>query len=149
MRLNHDADHLRLLSIFHYIVGGLAALASCVPLIHVFMGFEMVFNPSFFGGGKAEPPTGFGWIFVAMGLTFCLIGWACSIATVLSGRFIARRKHRLFSFVTAAVLCAFFPFGTALGVFTIIMLSKESVQALYAVTPPASDTPAAAPPAPA
>jgi uncharacterized membrane protein YuzA (DUF378 family) len=31
--MNQDAEHLRLLSIFHYIVGGLAALFSFFPLL--------------------------------------------------------------------------------------------------------------------
>jgi hypothetical protein len=37
----------------------------------------------------------------------------------------------MFSFVMAAVMCMFVPFGTILGVFTIIVLSKESVLRLY------------------
>lgn len=31
----------------------------------------------------------------------------------------------------AAILCMFIPFGTILGVFTLIVLSRESVRQLY------------------
>ena len=30
--MNQDLEHLRLLSIFHYVVAGLGALISCIPL---------------------------------------------------------------------------------------------------------------------
>jgi hypothetical protein len=33
--LNVDYEHLRLLSIFHYVVGGITAVCSLFPLIHV------------------------------------------------------------------------------------------------------------------
>lgn len=32
-----DLEHLRLLSIFHYVVGGLIALFACFPIIHLMM----------------------------------------------------------------------------------------------------------------
>jgi hypothetical protein len=33
--MEHDEEHLRLLTIFHYIVGALAALFSCFALMYV------------------------------------------------------------------------------------------------------------------
>lgn len=53
------------------------------------------------------------------------------MCTFISGRCLARRRNRLFSFVMAAFLCMFMPFGTVLGIFTIIVLSRESVKRLY------------------
>ena len=43
----------------------------------------------------------------------------------------AKRRKRMFSYVMAAILCAFMPFGTVLGVFTLIVLGRESVRQLY------------------
>jgi len=45
--MNQDAEHLRLLPIFHYIVGGLAALFSLFPLLYttVGAGFTLPFQP--------------------------------------------------------------------------------------------------------
>ncbi len=51
---------------------------------------------------------------------------------------------RTFVIVIAALSCAFFPFGTVLGVFTIIILSKPEVKSLFQTQPGAAAT--AAPP---
>ncbi len=33
--MDQDLEHLRLLSLFHYVVGGIAALFGCFPFIHL------------------------------------------------------------------------------------------------------------------
>jgi hypothetical protein len=38
----------------------------------------------------------------------------------------------MFSLVVTGITCLSFPFGTALGVFTIIVLTRGSVRQLYA-----------------
>lgn len=133
--LSRDDEHLRLLSIFHYVVAGLWAFFACIPLIHVGLGLMMMFRPDFMGGGRnGAPPAWFGFIFVAVGGAAILMGWSAAICTFLSGRYLAKRRKRMFSFVMAAILCMFMPFGTVLGIFTIIVLSRESVQRLYQST---------------
>jgi MFS family permease len=131
--MTENEQHLKLLSTFHYIVGGLGALFACFPLIHVTLGIMMIVNPDFLNNGHKgpTPPAFVGYLFILMGGFFVLCGWAAAICTIISGRYLARRKKRMFSFVMAAILCMFVPFGTVLGVFTIIVLSKESVQKLY------------------
>ena len=37
--MNQDEEHLRLLSIFHYVCAGLSAFFACIPLIHVTVWF--------------------------------------------------------------------------------------------------------------
>ena len=131
---NKDEEHLRLLAAFHYVVAAIGAMFACIPLIHVTVGLLMVVNPGAFGGGHQgapPPPQWLGLLFMVMGGLFVLVGWAAAICTFLSGRCLAKRRKRMFSFVVAAVLCAFFPFGTVLGIFTIIVLSRDSVQRLY------------------
>ena len=49
----------------------------------------------------------------------------------LVGRGLAQRKRYMFCLVVACVECLFMPFGTVLGVFTIIVLSRDSVKALF------------------
>ncbi len=101
--------------------------------MYVAMGVLLIVEPGFMTQGqKAPPPPAlFGYFFIVIGVTFSLLGWACAVCTLISGRYLAKRRKRMFSFVMAAILCMFFPFGTALGVFTIIVLSRESVQRLY------------------
>ena len=133
---NPDEEHLKLLAVFHYVVAALGALFACFPLIHVTLGIMMVTRPEFMTAGQrgAPPPAWFGYFFIIVGSLFVLIGWTAAIATFVSGRYIAKRRRRMFSFVMGAILCMFVPFGTVLGIFTIIVLSKESVQRLYPPT---------------
>jgi hypothetical protein len=128
-----DEEHLRLLAIFHYVVAAIGALFACFPLIHVAIGVMMVTNPAIMSGEQKgpPPPAAFGYLFIVMGGVFVLMGWAAAVCTFISGRFLAKRRKRMFSFVMGALLCMFMPFGTILGIFTIIVLSKESVQRLY------------------
>ncbi|PYI82572.1 MAG: hypothetical protein DMF09_14100 [Verrucomicrobia bacterium] len=55
-----------------------------------------------------------------------------------AGRSLSRRKHYWFAFVVACIECIFIPFGTILGVFTIIVLSRESVKTLFSSAAEAS-----------
>jgi hypothetical protein len=133
MTRREDEEHLRLLAIFHYVVAAMGAVFACFPLIHVAIGVMMVASPDSMTGGQKgpPPPVAFGYLFIVMGATFVLMGWAAAVCTFISGRLLARRRKRLFSFVVAALLCMFVPFGTVLGVFTIVVLSRESVKRLY------------------
>ena len=67
---------------------------------------------------------------------------AYAVLVALAGSFIARTRHWTFCIVVAAVSCAFFPFGTVLGVFTIIVLSKPDVKAAFDGPPPLGAQPA-------
>jgi hypothetical protein len=51
-----------------------------------------------------------------------------------AGIFLGRRKHYTFCLVMGCIECVFFPFGTALGVFTILVLVRESVKQLFGKT---------------
>jgi len=131
MQDHTDLEHLRLLSIFHYVVGGIGVLFACIPLIHLGLGIAMV-SGAFPEAGQGEPaPDWFGYIFVAMGGLFFLAGQAMAGLTIYSGVQIKNRKKYLLSFIMACLLCLFIPFGTILGIFTIIVLSRDSVKQLY------------------
>ena len=72
-----------------------------------------------------------GSIFAIFGGIFMVIGLATTVALVISGLGLRRRRRRTLSFVVACLICLNVPFGTALGVFTLIVLSRASVKALY------------------
>jgi len=129
-----DEEHLRLLSIFHYIVGGLAALFSCFALLYCGFGALMLYASAHPQMQQGEPPPALiGWIFIGISCFFFLVGEALATCIALAGRFIAQRRRYWFAFVTACVQCLFFPFGIILGVFTIIVLSRASVKQLFGV----------------
>jgi hypothetical protein len=54
-----------------------------------------------------------------------------SACIAFAGRFLRRRTHRTFCLAVAAVSCLFTPFGTVLGVFTLIVLSREGVRQAF------------------
>lgn len=130
--MNTDEEHLKLLSIFHYVGGGIAGFFACFPVIHLIMGIAMLAG-SFSGRGQG-PPAILGLIFIMMALVIMTLGWALAICLIISGRRLARRKCYKFCFVIACVSCAFMPYGTVLGVFTIIVLMRPSVKELFAAT---------------
>lgn len=138
-----DAEHLRLLEILHYVYGALAMLFSCVFIMHIVMGVAALNDPSIFtprGPGvpaNAPPPMPpmIGWVFIIMGSCAILIGWTIGILSIVSGRCIARRRRRVFSLVIAGLNCISFPLGTALGVFTFIVLLRDSIRPLYGEAP--------------
>ena len=131
--MNQDREHLRLLAIFHYIVAGLAALFSLFPLLYTTVGAIFIFfachgTPK---PGEELPPEFIGWIFAVIGSLLFLLGIAIAICILIAGRSLAKRTRYWFAFVMASIESLFIPFGTILGVFTIIVLSRESVKALF------------------
>jgi hypothetical protein len=127
-------EQLRILSIFHYVVGGLHALFGSFGLIHFSMGLLFLFGPGAFassGGHGQAPPPFFGLIFVIVGGGIVLVGWTLGVLTILAGRNIALRRKRTFSLIMGCINCALFPFGTVLGVFDVILLTRDDVRALY------------------
>jgi hypothetical protein len=68
-----------------------------------------------------------------MSLAFIFAGWMFAILLIVAGRFLSKRKHYMFCLVMAAISCIFMPFGTILGIFTIIVLMQPSVKQLFGV----------------
>ena len=131
--MNQDTEHLRLLAIFHYIVAGLAAVFSFFPLLYTTIGGIFIFaarhgTPK---PGEELPPEFLGWIFIVLGLFLFLLGIAMAICVLIAGRCLSRRKCYSFALVIACIECLFIPFGTIVGVFTIIALSRESLKRLF------------------
>jgi len=122
-----------LLAIFHYVVAGLAALFSFFPLLYTTVGAIFIFaarhgTPK---PGEEPPPEFIGWIFAMVGSLLFLLGIAIAICILIAGRSLAKRTCYWLALVVACIECLFIPFGTILGVFTIVVLSRESVKALF------------------
>lgn len=129
---NRDEEHLRLLSVFHFVCAGMVALFSLFPIFHLILGLVVVFKPeALFGGAKEQLPALFGWFFVIFSSAFMLAGWTFAALLAWAGGCLRKRRHYLFCLVMACVACFFMPFGTVLGVFTIIVLIKPSAKGLF------------------
>jgi hypothetical protein len=74
-------------------------------------------------------------MFTIIGGGLILAGWTMSFCIFLAGRFLRSRRHYMFCLVIAAIMCMMMPFGTVLGVFTIIVLMRPSVKSLFEQPP--------------
>ena len=134
-----DAEHLKLLSIFHFIGAGLAFIGILFLLGHYAIFSTFMNNPKMWDGQKQGPPpveffAAFKWFYVVFALWFLGSG----VLNLIAGFFIRARRHRIFSLVVAAINCLHMPMGTALGVFTIIVLTRDSVRQAYEGLTPGS-----------
>lgn len=131
-----DSEHLRLLGIFHFVLAGLSAVGIGFLFLHYTMMHLVMANPGAWKDAKGNGPNPeqffaiFKWFYLVFGSLIIAGG----IANFLSGLFIRRRINRVFSLVVAGLDCAMFPFGTVLGVFTLVVLLRESVREAYEPT---------------
>lgn len=128
-----DRGHLRLLTTLHWLWAGLSGLCCCgggaglvvfgiaVPGI-----LEKAARP-----GQSPPPAELGRfasvIYLAEGGVALVAGIVYVILGVLTARFLAARRNRTFCVVAAAIECMAFPVGTALGVWTLVVLCRPAV----------------------
>jgi hypothetical protein len=124
--MDQDKQHLKLLSIFYYVVGGLKAVFSCIFFIHFFIGVAML------AGAIDDAPPFVGLMLIAMSIVFIALGWTLAVCLIIAGSSLARQKRYTFCLIIAAINCMFVPFGTVLGIFTIIVLMRPSVKELFA-----------------
>jgi hypothetical protein len=128
--MNQNVDHLKLLSVFHYIVAGLAALFSLFPTIHLAVGIAMV-SGVMKDAKDPFPLALMGWLFIIFASCFILCGLTFATCLFMAGRYLQNRKRYTFCLVMAGIACMFMPFGTVLGVFTIVVLLKEDVKEMF------------------
>jgi hypothetical protein len=126
--MTQDEQYLKLLSIFHFVFAGLKVLFSCIFLIHVAIGIAMLCGAM---DGKDAPPRFLGLFFIFMGSALILWCWVLAGLMVALGLKLRQRKSRTFCLVVAGIECISMPFGTILGVFTIVLLMKDSVKAIF------------------
>ena len=130
-----DEEQLKLLSLGYMVSGGFAACLSLFGLMYVLMGVFMgaVFShlpetPSRVG---QQPPAFIGWIFACIGLAMFIGLIAMAAAKFRAAWCIRHRRSRTFCMVIAAIGCLEIPYGTLLGVFSFLVLGRDSVGRLF------------------
>jgi hypothetical protein len=129
-----DEQHLRILSIMHYVYAGLLALLSLVGLIYVFAGGVFLVAPSP-PRGQPPPPAALAWMFIAIGGAITIFGWIIAALIGFAGWSLGQQKRWLFCLVIACVDCVTGVLGIVLGVFTIIVLVRPSVKEMFQAVP--------------
>lgn len=128
--MTQDEQHVNLLSIFHYVLGGITAFFACFPILHLGMGIAMLCG-AFTDESGQQPPAFVGWMFIVMGSAFILGGWTLAALMIAAGRKLKQRRARSFCLAVGGIECILMPLGTVLGVFTIIVLTKDPVRQLF------------------
>jgi hypothetical protein len=132
---NADLNQLRLLGIFHYVRAGLSVLfLGFLALHYTFMHFMIHRFEEHRHAGDTSPFSpddlfnAVRWAYVGV----ALFEVASVTMNLLAAGYLRSQRRRTFCFVTAGLNCFSLPLGTVLGVFTIIILNRPSVERLYA-----------------
>lgn len=135
---DRDREHLSLLAVFHWVFAGLSLLSLLFLVVHYLVMRGMMSNPDFWeqgqnspGGAPFNPADFFAW-FQLFYLFAGIALLAQVVLNILSAVYLRRSRHRRFSQVVAGLDCLSMPLGTILGVFTLIVLGRDSVRRRYA-----------------
>lgn len=126
-----DAEHLRLLRIGYYICAGINLIFMFFPLIYVAMGAFMLFGAFDDGRSSDAPPKVVGLMFICIGLGISAIAGAFAVLKFFTAQAIGQRKWKGLIFVTAVLSCLSIPWGTAIGVLTLCVITRPSVAAQF------------------
>jgi hypothetical protein len=126
---NEDTEQLRLLSILYYVWAGLTAVLSCFGFVWVAVVFGIVATASADGAGP--PVAAVGGLMALFGGLMIFLALLSAVLSAFAGRSLARRRNYTFCQVVAGLVCLSVPLGTALGVFTFVVLARPSVKASF------------------
>ena len=131
-QVNQDSEHLKILSICFYVLSGLTLFPVLFGFIYIILGVVFGVAMSSVPHRADEPPPAImGGFFIGFGLIFAVIFGTLGVLILKAGRDISKRKSYTFCFVVACLICLWMPLGTVLGIFTIIVLMRDSVKAIF------------------
>lgn len=122
--------NLSILALLHYVYGAIVLVLGLLVLALFGMG-HMLADLAAEHAGPDAPAEWLLKLFTTFGVLIAAILSAWGLLIMLSGGWIARQRNRTASMVVAAVCLLSFPLGTALGVFTLVVLSDEEVRNAY------------------
>lgn len=127
-----NQENLRTLVILHRVYGGITALLSCcvagyVTFVLGLVGIAVTQDPH---GGPAPPPVAVGAVVVIWGVVILFV-FALSIVNFLCANWLRDRRNWTGVVVVSAFNCLHMPLGTALGVFTLIVVNRPNVRAQF------------------
>lgn len=127
VQMKEDGEQLNILSIFYFVFSGFCLIAFAITLMQRRM-MAGILTPS--GVGSSNLPG----MFSLMSNLIWLIGAICLcmfVANLACAIFLRQRRYRTFTLIVAGIDCLHLPIGTILGVFTIVVLQRDSVRSLY------------------
>ena len=145
-----DLEHLSALSTGHYILAGVSLFSGIPALMWGVAGAKLLDEAGSdmavalgdisgqagadpFGGGADAMLADVGTLLVTAIVAGLVIALVAAIHLTLVAVKIKQRRWWTFCYLTGWGECLMFPFGTILGIFTIIVLGRPSVKKLFGV----------------
>lgn len=137
--MDTTAHDLRLLAIGFFIQGGIATFYGLMIFCYfAFMGlvFSLVQRAAANApkGAKINMPPGLMWVFGAIALGLAVVTLTTGLCNLYAGVSLRQRRHRIFVIVMAVLNCLAAPYGTVLGIFTLLVLQRPAAKELFAGT---------------
>lgn len=133
-----DNEHLRLLRKAYFVSAAVAGFYVAMGLLYIVMGFSFGDLVNSIPTTPAQPaekfPSAF---FTIFGLVFAFIGVVLALLRLYTAKCLRLRTSLWVCHLTAALACLEIPWGTALGVTTFVVLSRDSVRAMFEGRPQA------------
>ena len=120
-----DTEHLKLLRWAYFLSAGLTACFSLMGLAYAGMGAFITSIPV--KEGQTPPPEAIVWGLAIVGITVTVIMLALAAAKLRVAKALRERNSRTLCYVVAVLTMFGMPFGTFLGVLTLVVLSRPSV----------------------
>ena len=127
-----DADQLRLLGLLSQIYGWLTFVFSGFFLLYFLFAFAMMSQPGFFGPPNVAPPLFFRSFLLVVGFFGIGLSWLNAGLSLYACICLRERRNWNWVMVASCLHCLNMPLGTALGVFSIIVINRPSVRRLFA-----------------
>jgi protein-S-isoprenylcysteine O-methyltransferase Ste14 len=125
-----DEQHLTLLSIFYYIYGAFSLVAGCFGVVYLVMAAVIFASPEMVEDDEV-PAAVISGIMAVVGGCVLLLALGMGAVIIYAGYSLSQHRNYIFCIVIGALICLNIPIGTVLGVFTIVVLLRPSVKALF------------------
>jgi ABC-type Fe3+ transport system permease subunit len=131
--IDRDEEHLRLLKIGYYILAGINSFFVLVPIFLLGLGSLIASGafPLSQNASSAEDPRTVGAIMLGIGMVTLVLGLAGVFVTFLTARSLRDHRRRTLCLIVAAFSCLYIPWGTAIGIATIMVLNRPNMRALF------------------
>ena len=124
-----------MLTLCYYVMCGLNAVYSLFPIFFCVIG-AILASGTLGRPGEAAQIRPLGWILLALGTCMFLLSIASALLNFWTARSLRDRRRRVLCMVMAIVNCVSFPWGTLIGICTIIVLERPAVKAMFAGSQP-------------
>lgn len=132
--IDRDAEHLRLLKLCYYMLAAMTGFFSLLfALFFALFGAVLssrVIPANQHAGSQADPRM-LGPIFLSLAAVPFVTGGASAFLTFFTARSLSDHRRRTFCLVISALCCLSIPWGTVIGVCTILVLNRPSVKLLF------------------